>query len=590
MESWNKPSILKYNWKLKTINESLALALHQRLGVSEIVARLLATKNIQAHEAEDYINPRIRSLMPDPHHLLDMEIGVNVIADAIQNNKKIVIFGDYDVDGATSSALMKHFFRKIGIHTDIYIPDRILEGYGPNVQAMQKLAKMGYNTIITVDCGTVSFEPIAEAVKLGMEVVVTDHHLGTHKLPEAKAIINPNRLDETTELKNLAGVGVCFMFCVALNQKLRKIGYYKNKEIAEPNLLELSDLVALGTVCDVVPLTGLNRALVTQGLKIMQKRQNIGIRSLSDIAKIQGLTEAYHLGYVIGPRINAGGRVGKASLGARILATQDEYEARNIAKELEVFNNERKAIEKAVLDEAINYVESYDKIKESPVLFVQGQDWHPGVIGIVASRIKDKYNKPVAVISLDKETNTAKASCRSIHGVDFGANITQAKMNELLVEGGGHKMAGGFTVELDKIDELHSYFCSQMEKDVIVATKDKILEIDAVTSVEGITKELVQEINKLGPYGAGNHKPVIAIKDAIVIESKYIGQEKQHIRSVIATKTPSGLLGRLGIVSFNSRGTELESILTSPGTELSIAGEVSLNNGYLGFIVRDAQL
>lgn len=582
-----KRSVLNQTWKLKNYDESLARALHQRLGVSEIVSRLLAIKNIQLEEAENYINPKIRNSMPNPYHLLDMEKGVDVIVDSIQNNKKIVVFGDYDVDGATSSALVKRFFNIINVNCDIYIPDRILEGYGPNVEAMQKLARMGYNTVVTVDCGTVSFEPITEAVKLGMDVVVTDHHLGVHELPQAKAVINPNRLDETTDLKHIAGVGVAFMLCVALNQKLREIGYYTENNIPEPNLMDLMDLVALGTVCDVVPLTGLNRSFVTQGLKVMQKRQNLGIRCLADVAKVQGVLEAYHLGYVIGPRINAGGRVGKASLGARILATRDEFEAQNIAKELEVFNIERKAIEKAVLNDALNQVESCDAIKNSPVLFVKGYEWHPGVIGIVASRVKDAYNRPVAVISIDNETGRAKASCRSIHGVDFGAHITEAKLNDLLVEGGGHKMAGGFTVENEKIDDLYRYFCDRMEEAVKLATEERVLEIDAMLDVQGVTRGLVEEIEKLGPYGAGNHKPLIAIKDAIVVESKYVGQDKQHIRTIISTKTTSGLRGRLAVMSFNSRGTLMEPLLTTPGTEISVAGEVSLNNGYLGFVVRD---
>jgi single-stranded-DNA-specific exonuclease len=338
VNNWGK-SALGHNWQHRICDSRLAMAIYQKSGLSEIASRLLAAKNISLDEVENYLRPTIKYSLPDPFLLLDMDVAVKKIIQAIKSKQKIVVFGDYDVDGATSSALLKRFFAMAGIEIEIYIPDRILEGYGPNVEALLNLKKSGADLVITVDCGTVAFEPLEAAYQAGLEVIVIDHHLGALEKPKAIAVINPNRLDEQFEHKNLAAVGVCFLLCVAVNKTLREENFYQENQLIEPQLLSLLDLVALGTICDVMPLTGLNRALVAQGLKIMKNRNNIGIRALCDVANLDEEPNSYHLGFVLGPRINAGGRVGKSDLGAKLLSSHDPEEAKEIATWLHSYNN-----------------------------------------------------------------------------------------------------------------------------------------------------------------------------------------------------------------------------------------------------------
>ena len=433
----------RIKWKQRAYCQSKQLAIMQKFELCDNVSKILAAKDLSLEEIEHFLNPKIKNLLPDPYQLKDMDKAIERTSKAISENEKIVIFGDYDVDGATSSALIKNYFSEIGIEVQIYIPDRIAEGYGLNVKSLKQMIKL-YNPslIITVDCGTMSFEAIDHAKDQNINVLVIDHHIGGVELPNAVAIINPNRVDETSQYKYLAAVGVSFLFLVGLNSHLKKQGYFKANS---PDLMSYLDLVALGTVCDIMPLIGLNRAFVLRGLQLMNVRKNLGISGLCDLLSLAQKISAYHLGFVIGPRINAGGRVGYSYLGSKLLSSDNIYEIKEIALKLNQYNIERQLIESSVLEEAFAQAENQ---KLNNVIYVYGENWHPGVIGIVASRLKEKYNKISIVISMDGEYG--KSSCRSVSGFDIGKAIINAKYQGLLKDGGGHAMAAGFTIEKNK--------------------------------------------------------------------------------------------------------------------------------------------
>ncbi len=586
-------SILKKTYQKSPSDERLAMTIHQQFGVALCVARVLAGKNIKKEfnfeEIENFLNPTIKASLPDPFTLLDMDIAVAKIISVIKSGKKITVFGDYDVDGATSSALLKRFFASIGIEIDIYIPDRILEGYGPNVAALLNLKKQGTDLVITVDCGTVAFEALEAAHQAGLEVIVIDHHIGAFDKPRAIAVINPNRLDENFPHKNLAAVGVSFLLAVAVNKALRNIGFYTQNNLSEPNLLSLLDLVALGTVCDVMTLDGVNRAFVAQGLKIMKSRANIGIRALCDVANLDEEPSAYHLGFVIGPRINAGGRVGKADLGARLLSTGNEEEAKKIAADLNIYNNQRKDIEVNILEEAKNSLEKTEQ--NHSVLLAASDKWHQGVVGIVASRIKDLYNKPTAIIAL--KDGIGKASCRSILGVDFGAAIIKAKLLGLLIEGGGHKMAAGFSVEQNKIPDLQNFLNSELSAAVALSNQNKISYFADGLDINSANLNLAKELLNLEPFGVGNAKPRFLIKDLQIVEAKIVGTTGKHIRCVFSAKTLAGWNGRITGFAFNAMDSELGEVLISKNKAkpIAIIGQININrwmgNENLQVVVED---
>ncbi len=586
-------SILKKTYQKSPSDERLAMTIHQQFGVALCVARVLAGKNIKKEfnfeEIENFLNPTIKASLPDPFTLLDMDIAVAKIISVIKSGKKITVFGDYDVDGATSSALLKRFFASIGIEIDIYIPDRILEGYGPNVVALLNLKKQGTDLVITVDCGTVAFEALEAAHQAGLEVIVIDHHIGAFDKPRAIAVINPNRLDENFPHKNLAAVGVSFLLAVAVNKALRNIGFYTQNNLSEPNLLSLLDLVALGTVCDVMTLDGVNRAFVAQGLKIMKSRANIGIRALCDVANLDEEPSAYHLGFVIGPRINAGGRVGKADLGARLLSTGNEEEAKKIAADLNIYNNQRKDIEVNILEEAKNSLEKTEQ--NHSVLLAASDKWHQGVVGIVASRIKDLYNKPTAIIAL--KDGIGKASCRSILGVDFGAAIIKAKLLGLLIEGGGHKMAAGFSVEQNKIPDLQNFLNSELSAAVALSNQNKISYFADGLDINSANLNLAKELLNLEPFGVGNAKPRFLIKDLQIVEAKIVGTTGKHIRCVFSAKTLAGWNGRITGFAFNAMDSELGEVLISKNKAkpIAIIGQININrwmgNENLQVVVED---
>jgi single-stranded-DNA-specific exonuclease len=578
-------SVTGASWQLQEAPERMVLALSQKLYLPEIVARVLASRGFDNETAPNFLDPKLKNLLPDPMHFLDMEKAVNRIAQAITSGEKIAIFGDYDVDGATSSALLKRYFRECGNSPLIYIPDRIDEGYGPNVEAMLELAKQGIKLCITVDCGTLSFEPIAAASSAGMEVIVIDHHLSAEQFPEALAIVNPNRIDETSEYRYLAAVGMCFMVAVAVHSKLRTDGWF-TKLGKEPDLLSLLDIVALGTVCDVMPLVGLNRAFVAQGLKVLRTRKNIGLAALADVAGIDSIPGSYHLGFVLGPRINAGGRVGKSDLGARLLSTESHEEALKIATELNRLNLERKTIEQLVLDDAIAQVERNGT--QHPIIFASGQGWHPGVIGIVASRLKEKYNRPSAVIAINN--GEGKASARSVSGVDLGAAILSALQLGIIPKGGGHAAAAGFTVDETRIDELHSFLCNRFSENSDIFAGRKI-KIAAYLTVAALNTKLAKSLSQLEPFGSGNHEPIFAITNAYLAKAEIIGNG--HIRCIIGDARAGGTGGSIKAMAFRSADTELGKLLLSAsGRNLNFAGKIRLNNwqGYerAEFLLEDA--
>lgn len=575
-----KQSIAGKRWHLRKYDEMQALAISQAHGVSDTIARMLVARGLNFENAGSFLNPTLRSLLPDPSHLKDMDKAVTRVISAIENGEKIAIFGDYDVDGATSSALLYRYFAGLGINSQVYIPDRIDEGYGPNKRAFAELKASGCSLVITVDCGTTSFEALDDAHQLGLDVIVIDHHVGEPKLPKAVAIINPNRIDEDSSLKNLAAVGMSFIFAIALNRALRHKDFFKKQ--AEPNLINLLDLVALGTVCDVMPLTELNRAFVTQGLKVMSARNNLGLKTLADVSGVKEKLSAYHLGFVLGPRINAGGRVGEASSGSRLLCTEDVSQALTLAQHLDQYNCERKVIEDQVLSEAILQAES----QETPVLMISGKNWHPGVIGIVAGRIKERFNRPTCVIAFD-ENGIGKSSARSIIGVDLGSMIHAAKQKGLLLAGGGHTMAAGFTVEQEKLGELQEFFVSRLNE--MQVDLQPTLTIDSVLTIRGANLEFVESLSALEPYGAGNPGPRFAISDVRIVRADIVGDS--HVRCVLKQMDNSTLKG----ISFRCLDTPLGDILlNSKGRPLHVAGTLSTNswqgNESVQMIIDDAAL
>ncbi len=561
-------SVSGKRWRARLEDDRAALALAQQLEISEILARVLAARGIDAESAEPFLNPALRDALPDPSVLRDMDVAAARMAEAVQAGEKIAVFGDYDVDGATSGALILRFLEAAGGEGIYYIPDRAREGYGPNAPALHILAEQGAKLIVTVDCGISAFEPLEEAAAAGLSVIVVDHHIAEPRLPAATAVVNPNRLDDDSGLGQLAAVGVTFLLIVALNRALREAGHYGAGR-AEPDLLALLDLVALGTVCDVVPLTGLNRALTVQGLKVMAARGNTGLAALADTAKLDEAPTAYHAGYVLGPRVNAGGRVGESSLGIRLLTTPDGETAHDIARHLDDLNKERQAIEAEVLEAALAQIEARGEVG-APLIIAAGAGWHAGVIGIVASRLKERYGRPAIAIAVEK--GAGKASCRSIAGVDIGAGVTAARQADLLINGGGHPMAAGFTVAEDKIGELGAFLMERLAAPVAAAREAASLGIDGAVTVEGASLDLVEELAQVGPFGSGNSEPRLVVTEARIVNAKIVG--RGHVRCILAGATGQ----RLTAIAFRAGGEELGHLLLSPTAgPLHIAGHLRPN-------------
>jgi single-stranded-DNA-specific exonuclease len=565
-----KTSILGNKWEILEADGNRATFIANSLSVSYSVGEILSLKgDLTLEEMEDFLRPSVKKLMPNPlEAFLDIDIAINRIIDAITKKQNIVIFGDYDVDGGASSALFKRFFEMIGIKSKIYIPDRIKEGYGPNTNALLNLRKEGADLVITVDCGTVAFEPLSKANEAGLEIIVIDHHLGVKEKPESIAVINPNRFDETSNLNYLCGAGVSFMLIVGLNMTLRKIGFYQMRGLKEPNLLSLLDLVALATICDVMPLVGLNRAFVKTGLEVIRHQTNIGIKSLLAIAGSETQITEFTLGFVIGPRINAGGRIGRADLGATLLSTTSEEEAMQIALKLNELNANRKEMEEASLELAISKIES-DNLHAKEIIFVEDASFHQGIIGILASRIKDRYNKPVAVFS--RLDGYLKASLRSIATLDIGTIIHKAHGAGLLMAGGGHAMAGGLSVLDVNYTKLLELFEEEIKRTEF--SFNKTIFLSSVISINSINEDLCLELLNLTPFGNANPKPVFCIKDVVVI--KFDVLKNSHL-SIIVKDVTSGKSIKAMLFKAKEIGA-LEKIPNLLGREIDIACEITLN-------------
>jgi single-stranded-DNA-specific exonuclease len=569
-------------WKQRLCDERLGLALAQRLGCPEIVGRLLAARGIGPEEAALHLAPTLRELLPDPSHLIDMDKAVARISRAIRTGETIAIFGDYDVDGATSSALLRRYLRACGVEPLVYIPDRLLEGYGPNGPALLGLGDQGAQVVITVDCGITAHEPF-ERVRLyneeyrkgnsPLDVIVIDHHQAEPKLPFAHAIVNPNRLDEESPHGQMAAVGVAYLLVVAVNRELRRSGHFQRKGIPEPDLLQWLDLVALGTVCDVARLTGINRALVAQGLKVMARRRNPGIAALADIARLEARPEAWHCGFFLGPRVNAGGRVGDPDLGMRLLSTDDPAEARELALRLDALNAERRAIEEQVLEAAMAQVAA---ARPSAVAFAVGQGWHPGVIGIVASRLKERFDRPACVLAL--ENGIAKASARSVRGLDLGAAVIAARQAGLLVNGGGHAMAAGFTVEEGTIPALREFLEARIARDLAAANVEPSLSVDGALLPKACTVELAQQLQQLGPFGAGNPEPRFWLPAVRLAKIDVVGGA--HLRmfvsgDMLGAGAAAGGGGQIKAMAFRVADQELgRALLAAGGRTVALAGRL----------------
>lgn len=537
----------------------------------DLVTQLLLSRGCSPTELDAYRTPSIRAMMPDPSIFQDMDKAAQRIADAIEAREQITVFGDYDVDGATSAALLIRLFADLGIGASAYIPDRLMEGYGPSGEALVALARGGSTLIITVDCGAQAFEALAMARDEGVDVIVVDHHKCATELPAAFALVNPNRVDESTAAAahgHLAAVGVAFLLGAALIRTLRARRFFASRD--EPQLLQLLDIVALGTVADVAPLRGLNRAFVAQGLKVMAARRNTGLDALIEASRLTRAPLCSDLGFALGPRINAGGRVGKSDLGVRLLTTGDAQQARAIAQELDRLNVERRVIEGTVQTEAEDSARRQDN---RAVALVSGQGWHPGVIGIVAGRLKEKLGRPAIVIAVD-EDGVGKGSGRSIGGVDLGAAILAAKDDGLLIAGGGHAMAAGLTVMADRIDALADYLDARLSADVARASESRALLLDMVVAPGGITPALVAALEAGGPYGMGWPAPRIAAGPLRVIKADVVGTD--HVRAIMAGDDGKSIK----TVAFRARDTALgQAILAAPGDRrLWIAGRAKIDD------------
>ncbi len=560
-------------WVARPAEHRIVQAISQNHDLPEIVARVVAGRGISIDDAAIFLNPTLKEMLPDPSIFKDMDKACARIADAIMAGEKVAVFGDYDVDGATSTAIFKRFFKALGSDITAYIPDRMNEGYGPNTKALLELKAAGHKLAITVDCGIVSFDPLNAATEAGLDIIVLDHHQAEAKLPNAVAVVNPNRLDEEEGYGQLAAIGVSFIAIVGINRELRNRGWYAEQGISEPNIIEWLDLVALGTICDVVPLVGVNRALVSQGLKIMAERRNVGLKALGDVAGINEAPGTYHAGFLLGPRVNAGGRVGRSEAGTILLSTDDEEQAMNIASELNTYNAERQAIEAMVLENAMDQVQNKIGVGGvvPPVIIAANVGWHPGVIGIVAGRLKEHFNRPTLVIAIDDDGD-AKGSGRSIMGVDLGAAVTAARQAEILTAGGGHAMAAGLSLRSENIETLQEFLNERLKVKVEDAMKTLSLKLDGVLNLSAVEPPLVHMLDRIGPYGQGNAQPRFAFADCFVSYVDIVG--KDHVKVSFTGPDGSTVKG----MAFRSADKPLGRLLIdSRGKTIKIAGTVRNN-------------
>ncbi|AZO01931.1 MULTISPECIES: single-stranded-DNA-specific exonuclease RecJ [unclassified Mesorhizobium] len=576
---------VSWQHRLTERQDMAALAIAQGHGVPDIVARVLAGRGVSAEQAERFLDPTIRELLPNPASLTDMEKAAARLADAVVAGEKVAIFGDYDVDGAASSALLKRFLTHFSVPSEIYIPDRIFEGYGPNPEAMRELISRGAKLIVTVDCGTNSATSIEAAREAGADVVVLDHHQVGGPLPPAVAVVNPNREDDLSGQGHLCAAGVVFLCLVQTAKLLRE----RLPDAAPVDLLSLLDLVALATVCDVVPLTGVNRAFVVKGLQVLRQQKNEGLAALARVSRIGEPINTFHLSFLIGPRINAGGRIGDAALGSRLLATDDPVEAASIAETLDRLNQERQQMEQEMLAQARAEADAELAGGNGPAVIVTASNsWHPGIVGLIASRLKDYARRPAFAIAFNS-TGIGTGSGRSVTGFDLGRLVREAAAAGLIVKGGGHAMAAGITVERAKLGELRAFFEERAAADVFRLQNEESLAIDGALAAEGATIALLDALEKAGPFGAGHIAPVFVLPRHRLADARAIGTN--HIR--VDLQSQSG--GNIQAIAFRAVDTALgEFLFKNRGRTVHIAGSLSGNywngNRTVQFRISDAAL
>ncbi|MBV9703668.1 MAG: single-stranded-DNA-specific exonuclease RecJ, partial [Methylobacteriaceae bacterium] len=567
-----RKSVLGCPWRdrLDEAGQARALAMTQELAFPDILSRVLAGRGVNAATAQAYLTPSIRSLLPEPESLTDMAGAAARLARAVEEGETVGIIGDYDVDGATSAALMAEFLLKAGAAFRIHIPDRIYEGYGPNIEAVRSLAQAGAKLIVTVDCGTTSHAPLAEAARLGLDVIVIDHHQAPEALPQALAIVNPNRQDDLSGLSQLCAAGVVFVVLVALNRELRRRGFWTATR-PEPDLLEMLDLVALGTVADVVPLVGLNRAFVVKGLAVMRARRRPGLRALMDVSGADGPARPYTLGFLLGPRINAGGRIGDPALGAKLLIERDEEVGARLAADLDRLNRERQTVEFATLAAAeAEAMASLGLDERGATIVTAGAGWHPGVVGLVAARLRERYRRPAFAIAFDGEIGTG--SGRSITEVDLGRVVRAAVEAGILIKGGGHAMAAGITIAAPRLGDFRAFLEERIGPAVARARASEALAVDAALTAGAATVDLVAAFEPAGPFGAGNPEPVFAFPMHRILDVATVGSD--HVRLSAAAGDGS----RISAIAFRASGSALgRKLIEGRGERLHLAGTLSVD-------------
>ena len=562
-------SLLGKKWVYQKADENQVEFLVQRLGLPYAVCRVLALRGVKAESAELFLDPKLQTLMPNPSCLNDMDKTAAFLADVIEKKEKVGIIGDYDVDGATSSALLRRFLEFFGVSVAVHIPERD-EGYGPSKKAFDEFEFQGIKNVVTTDCGTTAFDVLGEAAARGFKIVVLDHHEAETKLPDVLAVVNPKRLDEQNDypyLKYMAAVGVVFLTLVAVNRELKNRGFYEKHE--KPDLMSELDLVALGTVCDVVPLLGLNRAYVKQGLKVISNRTNLGLTTLIDNSGINQRPTVYHLGFVLGPRINAGGRVGDSSIGHKLLCTSSPSEALELSQKLNGFNAERKDIEAHVLSEALEQLEGCPQ--KYPMAFVYGKTWHQGVIGIVAGKLKERYNLPSFVMSV--EADEVKGSARSISGLDLGALIMTAKEKGILTKGGGHMMAAGFSLNEDRIEDFRKFVGEYIKEKLPDEALMPTIDFDAVLDLGGANLDLAEKLEILAPFGANNPEPKIVIENVKIIKPMIVGEG--HVKCLLS----NGHSNALKAICFKCADNEVgNALLNSKDGKFDVLGTLRVDS------------
>ncbi len=562
----------KKQWILHHGVASFSQELQKYFKLNPVTANILSSRGLTLDEIKDFLEPKLANSLPDPFIMQDMKSLSISLTKAILEKKPIGIIGDYDVDGATSTALMLRFLKQISVPVYHYIPDRVDEGYGPSLTAFDYFKQYNITEVVTVDCGTTAFEILKTAKQQGFNIYILDHHEPTLTLPECHSFVNPRRFDDESGLDYLAAVGVVFMALVAINRNLREVGYYEKNNIAEPKLMDELDLVALGTVCDVVPLKALNRAFVAQGLKVMHMRKNIGLKHLCDISGLAEEPQAWHMGFILGPRINAGGRVGESDHGAKLLSCYDDKQALKLAQELDSFNKQRQIIEQEILIEVEAQLANI--VEPQAAIIIGDNHWHSGIVGIIASRIKEKYYKPALVWCCDNEGNYV-GSGRSVPGVDLGAIILSAVEQDILCQGGGHSQAAGFTVKPEKLDEFIQYINERVSHYIEVNEVIAQLHLDAVISSDTINIPLMEDLEKLAPFGMSNPQPKFMINVEKLATVTHVGVDNQHLRCILNVEKRANITA----MAFRVAGTDMEQmLLNAKGKSITLVGSLKFNH------------